>query len=71
MTHLSTEGTQRVTRKVPALSWKVDESKPLDVGEDEPRQICSGLVPYMAAEVGLRGLHSFTLELNLSTFGTR
>jgi tRNA-binding EMAP/Myf-like protein len=49
----------------------VDESKPLDVGEDEPRQICSGLVPYMAAEVGLRGLHSFTLELNLSTFGTR
>ena len=24
----------------------------VDVGEDEPRQICSGLVPYMAAEVG-------------------
>jgi tRNA-binding EMAP/Myf-like protein len=28
----------------------------VDVGEEEPRQICSGLVPYMNAEVRARAL---------------
>jgi hypothetical protein len=60
---MSSSVSLSVTETAQGLSWKVDECKPL------PGDTCAA--PGSDCGPSIRGLHSFTLELNLSNSRTR